>query len=164
MGVSGSGKTTVARAIAARTGLIYGEADRFHSPANIAKMSAGIPLTDADRWPWLQALGSWMAQADARGDSTVLACSALKRAYRVLLRSSVAGVQFVHLNGSTLLLRERLKHRSHHFMPVGLLQSQLHDLEPLGEDEDGLVLDASLPLDEVVARAVAALDLPTLSP
>lgn len=164
MGVSGSGKTTVARRLAARTGLVYGEADTFHPPANIAKMSAGIPLTDADRWPWLHALAAWMARQAADGVSTVLACSALKRAYRDLLRSSVSSVAFVHLNGSTLLLRDRLAHRSHHFMPVGLLRSQLDDLEPLEKDEDGLVLDASLPVDELVAQAVARLALPTLSP
>ena len=164
MGVSGSGKTTIAQKIAARTGLVYGEADRFHPPANVAKMSAGIPLDDADRWPWLRALAAWMARQAARGVSTVLACSVLKRAYRDVLRSGVPGVQFVHLDAPAQLVHDRLAHRSPHFMPVGLLQSQLDALEPLGEDEHGLVLDASLPPDELVARAAAVLALPTLSP
>jgi carbohydrate kinase, thermoresistant glucokinase family len=170
MGVSGSGKTTIAQGIAARTGLVYGEADAFHPPGNVAKMSAGIPLEDADRWPWLRALAAWMAQQAAQGVSTVLACSALKRAYRDVLRAGVPdgrdahAVQFVHLDGSSQLIRQRMAHRSGHFMPVGLLRSQLDDLQPLDEDEDGLILDASEPADELVARAVAALGLPTLSP
>jgi gluconokinase len=160
MGVSGSGKTTVAQGISEVTGLPYGEADAFHPPANIAKMSAGIPLDDDDRWPWLRELSAWMAAQAAEGRSTVIACSALKRAYRDVLRAGPPRLQFVHLAGSAELIRERMAHRSGHFMPVTLLVSQLATLEPLGDDEDGIVLDIGLPPDELVEEAVRRLDLP----
>lgn len=164
MGVTGTGKTTVARRIAARTGLLYADADVFHPPANLAKMAAGIPLTDADRWPWLQELAAWMGRQAAAGVSTVLACSALKRAYRDVLRAEVPDVVFVHLDVPAGLVRDRLVHRQGHFMPAGLLRSQLDALEPLQDDEGGLVLGVGLPLDELVAQVVAALGLPTLRP
>jgi gluconokinase len=160
MGVSGSGKTTVAQGISEVTGLPYGEADRFHPPANIAKMSAGIPLDDDDRWPWLRELAAWMAAQAAEGRSTVIACSALKRAYRDMLRAGPPGLQFVHLAGSAELIRERMAHRAGHFMPVTLLDSQFATLEPLADDEDGIVLDIALPADELVEEAVRLLHLP----
>ena len=161
MGVSGSGKTTVARGIAGRTGLIFAEADDFHSPANVAKMRSGIPLGDEDRWPWLRALAQWMGEQAAAGHCTVIACSALRRAYRDVLRSGPAhGVDLVLLDGPPELIRRRLLARRGHYMPPSLLDSQLATLEPLGPDEHGVVLDLRLSPDELVDRAVTWLDLP----
>ncbi|MGN7705077.1 gluconokinase [Cellulosimicrobium sp. 22601] len=143
MGVAGSGKTTVATLLAQRLGTEYAEADRFHPQANIEKMSAGTPLTDEDRWPWLEAIRDWLsAEADA-GRSGVVTCSALKRSYRDLLRTARGRVCFVHLDGSPELLAERMEHRSGHFMPTSLLPSQLATLEPLGDDEPGFTVDVT---------------------
>jgi gluconokinase len=160
MGVSGCGKTTVAQGISERTGLPYGEADRFHPPENIAKMESGTPLTDEDRWPWLRELASWMAAQSAQGFSTVIACSALRRSYRDVLRNGPPGLQFVHLHGDPELIRTRMSSRSGHFMPASLLQSQLDTLEPLQDDEDGLVLDLALAPEELVDEAIRRLGLP----
>ncbi|MFD4993765.1 gluconokinase [Cellulosimicrobium cellulans] len=156
MGVAGSGKTTVATLLARHLGTEYAEADQFHPEANIAKMSAGTPLTDEDRWPWLEAIRDWLsAEADA-GRSGVVTCSALKRSYRDLLRTARGQVCFVHLDGSSDLLAERMAHRSGHFMPTSLLPSQLATLEALDDDEPGFTLDvASTPeqiVDEILAR------------
>lgn len=153
MGVSGAGKSTVGPALAERLGVAYAEADRLHPEANIRKMSAGIPLTDADRWPWLDALAGWIAAHPAGG---VLGCSALKRGYRDVLRGG-GQVWFLHLRVDRAALADRLRHRTDHFMPASLLDSQLADLEPLGPDEPGLAVDADQPPDGVVATAVAAL-------
>ncbi|KRF32500.1 hypothetical protein ASG94_18585 [Nocardioides sp. Soil805] len=158
MGVSGTGKTTVAAELADRFDWTFVEGDSLHPPANIEKMSAGIPLDDDDRRPWLQALASLQAFHHADGISTVLTCSALKRAYRDVLRGGVpdGSVHFVHLDAPFEVLRERMEAREH-FMPPSLLQSQFDTLEPLGADEQGTVVDVSLPLDDVVRAAVAAL-------
>ncbi|MEV0384726.1 gluconokinase [Nonomuraea sp. NPDC050643] len=161
MGVSGAGKTTVARGIGELTGLRFAEADEFHPEANVARMRAGIPLDDADRWPWLRDLASWMAARHAEGVSTVLACSALKRSYRDVLRQGPPGVEFVHLSGSAELIRDRMTRRTDHYMSAGLLDSQRAILEPLGADESGLVLEVTLPPDELVAAVVTRLGLPT---
>lgn len=160
MGVSGSGKTTIAQGISERTGLPYAEADQFHPQANIDKMSAGVPLTDEDRWPWLQRLADWMAEQAAAGRSSVIACSALRRSYRDVLRKGPPTLQFVHLHGSPELIKARMAHRSGHFMPVSLLKSQLDTLEPLEPDEDGIVLDLAMPPEELIDEAVRRLDLP----
>lgn len=162
MGVSGSGKTTVAEAIAARCGLEFADADGFHPPANVAKMEAGQPLTDEDRWPWLRELASWMAQRSAAGVSTIMACSALRRAYRDLLRDGPPSLDFVHLDGPADVIRDRMADRKGHFMPTSLLESQLRTLEPLQSDEAGVVLDLRDPVDELADQAVAALRLPRL--
>ena len=157
MGVSGTGKTTVAAALSDALGWTFIEGDSLHPPANIAKMSAGVPLDDDDRRPWLEALASLQAFHHAEGMSTVLTCSALKRAYRDVLRGGVpaGSVSFVHLAAPFEVLRERMESREH-FMPASLLQSQLDTLEPLGADEPGTVVDVSQPLDAVVRAAVAA--------
>ncbi|WP_433309927.1 gluconokinase [Micromonospora chersina] len=159
MGVSGAGKTTVARGISELTGLRFAEADEFHTEAHVAQMRAGIPLTDADRWPWLRALAGWMADRHAEGVSTVLTCSALKRAYRDVLRQGPADVEFLHLDGAAQLIRDRLDRRVGHYMPASLLDSQRAILEPLGPDESGVVLEVAAPPEELVRRAVDLLGL-----
>jgi 6-phosphogluconate dehydrogenase len=142
MGVSGSGKSTIAALMAGELGWDYAEADDFHPQANIDKMSAGIPLTDEDRWPWLQKLRNWIDEEVAAGRQGVLTCSALKRSYRDLLRGD--GVVFVHMAGSRDVVSARLAARQGHFMPAALLDSQIATLEPLDDDEDGLILNLDL--------------------
>ncbi|MEV4560232.1 gluconokinase [Kitasatospora sp. NPDC049285] len=157
MGVSGVGKTTVAQLLADRLGLPYGEADDFHPAANIAKMSAGIPLDDQDRTPWLQALGSWLGERNRAGTGGVVTCSALKRSYRDILRAECPDAFFLHLSGSHDLVGDRIAHRTGHFMPPSLLDSQYAVLEPLQTDERGAVLDVGADPDTLVDQAVAAL-------
>jgi gluconokinase len=148
MGVSGSGKTTVGVALAARLDVEYGEADQFHPQSNIDKMTAGQPLDDADRRPWLEALGSWLAGHVDRG--AVATCSALKRSYRDTLRAAAPSVVFLHLRADRAVLEPRMEHRSGHFMPPSLLASQLKTLEPLQPDETGLVVDSTTPVGDLV--------------
>lgn len=161
MGVSGSGKTTIARGVADATGLEFAEADAFHAPENIAKMEAGTPLTDEDRWPWLQSLAEWMdAKADA-GVSTIITCSALKRTYRDVLRDGPPSVDFLHLDGPAEVIKGRMSKREGHFMPTSLLQSQIDTLEALEPDESGIVLDLRQPPEELIERALTWLDIAT---
>ncbi|RKE18177.1 gluconokinase [Streptomyces sp. TLI_171] len=157
MGVSGVGKTTVARLLADRLGLPYAEADDFHPAANIAKMSAGVPLDDQDREPWLRALGTWLGDRSRDGSGGVVTCSALKRRYRDVLRAGCPDAFFVHLSGSHDLVGDRLAHRTGHFMPPSLLDSQYATLEPLQADEQGTVLDVGADPETLVDRAVSAL-------
>ncbi|MFC9329876.1 gluconokinase [Kitasatospora sp. NPDC057015] len=157
MGVSGVGKTTVARLLAERLALPYAEADDFHPPANIAKMSAGTPLDDSDRAPWLRALGGWLGERAAAGTGGVVTCSALKRRYRDTLRASCPGAFFLHLSGGHELVGDRLAHRTGHFMPASLLGSQYAALEPLRSDERGAVLDVGPAPEELVEMAVELL-------
>ncbi|WP_278236587.1 gluconokinase [Isoptericola sp. AK164] len=158
MGVAGSGKTTVATLLAARLGVTYAEADQFHPAANIAKMSAGTPLTDADRAPWLATIRDWLsAEADA-GRPGVVTCSALKRAYRDVLRAAHGQVLFVHLDGPPELLAERMEGRTGHFMPRSLLPSQLAALESLADDEHGLTLSITETPDTIVDAVADLLD------
>ncbi|RKN41299.1 gluconokinase [Streptomyces hoynatensis] len=157
MGVSAVGKSTVARELAQRLGVPFAEADDFHSEANIAKMSAGIPLTDADRTPWLAAIGGWLREREAEGSGGVVTCSALKRTYRDVLREAAPGVFFLHLTGSRELLQERIAARQGHFMPPGLLRSQLETLEPLGADEFGTAMDVGAAPAELVGEALERL-------
>lgn len=157
MGVSGVGKTTVARLLAERLGLPYGEADDFHSPASIAKMSAGIPLDDADRLPWLAALGDWLGDRRAAGTGAVITCSALTRRYRDVLRASCPDAWFLHLSGSRELIAGRMAGRTGHFMPPALLDSQFAALEPLAADEHGGVLDVGPGPEELAAAAARLL-------
>lgn len=158
MGVSGSGKSTAALAVRDRLGWDYAEGDDFHPPANIAKMREGTPLTDADRWGWLESLAAWAAERDARGEPTITACSALRRTYRDVLRRGGERTFFVHMTGDKHLILSRMDAREH-FMPPSLLESQLDTLEPLAPDEVGMELDAALPVDRIAALVLARLDL-----
>ncbi|HHU09123.1 MAG TPA: gluconokinase [Intrasporangiaceae bacterium] len=154
MGVSGSGKTTIAHGVADRLGWEFAEADDFHPQRNIDKMSAGIPLDDDDRGPWLEDVAAWMAARAADGRSTVVACSALKRSYRDILRDGPPRVGFVHLDGPIAAIGERLSGRTGHFMPASLLQSQVDALEPLDAGEHGIQLDLRQTPDQLIAAAV----------
>ncbi|KAF4408132.1 gluconokinase [Streptomyces lycii] len=155
MGVSGTGKSTVGRLLADRLGVPYAEADEFHPPANIAKMSAGSPLDDSDREPWLDAIGAWAASRTGLGG--VVSCSALKRVYRDRLRAAAPGLFFVHLAGDRELIAGRLARREDHFMPGALLDSQFTTLEPLRCDEHGTTVPVMAEPAEITERAAAAL-------
>jgi gluconokinase len=157
MGPSGAGKTAVGRALAAAIGWPFLEGDDYHPRANVEKMSHGIPLTDADRAPWLAALRRAIERIVTNDDHAVLACSALKHAYREELRGDHPGaVRFVYLDVPEHVLAERLKQRPHHFMPPELLHSQLATLE---EPRDAYRVDGTLPIPEIVSRVVAEFDL-----
>ena len=157
VGVSGSGKTTVAQALARRTGWRFVEGDDAHPPANVEKMRAGQPLDDADRRPWLRELARRIGVHEAAGQSVVVTCSALKRAYRDLLADGHPSVVFAHVDVPRELLVQRLADRTGHYMPPSLLQSQLDALEPLQPGEPGVVLDGAASPDDVVARLLVAL-------
>ncbi|GAA2096843.1 gluconokinase [Microlunatus panaciterrae] len=156
MGVAGSGKTTVATLLGARLGWQVAEADDFHSSQNVAKMASGVPLTDADRQPWLIAIRDWISASDT---SVLVTCSALRRSYRDVLRTADKRVRFLHLDGTADLIGERIRARVDHFMPPALLDSQLSTLEPLQPDEDGVVIGVSGTPHGVADRAMAALQL-----
>ena len=158
MGVSGTGKTTVGAELARRLGATFIEGDSLHPEANIAKMSAGQPLDDDDRRPWLQTLNALLTFHHADEISTVLTCSALRRSYRDILRAGLPGgsVYFVHLAAPAAVLRKRMESREH-FMPPSLLQSQLDTLEQLDDDEAGGVFDVTEPVGSVCRAVVAAL-------
>lgn len=150
MGVSAAGKSTVGHGLADALGVEFVDADSLHPLANVKKMSDGIPLEDADRWPWLDEIGRVIA---SRPDGVVLACSALKRSYRDRIRAAAPATVFVHLHGSDELLAQRAAARADHFMPPALLASQLATLEPLGGDENGIVIDVVAQPDQIVAQA-----------
>jgi len=152
MGVSGSGKTTVAKRLAAAERWSMLEGDSFHPPANVAKMAAGHPLTDEDRWPWLRAIAAAIDADLARGESAVVACSALRRAYRDILIGGRKDVRLVYLKGSKALIAERMKARKHHFMPPALLDSQFATLEEPGPDENPITVSIDGAPDEIAGR------------
>jgi gluconokinase len=154
MGVSGSGKTTVAAGIAQAEGWTLLEGDSFHPPANIAKMKAGTPLIDEDRWPWLRAIAAREDELLAGGQSAVVACSALKRSYRDILIGGRGDTILVYLQGSQALIAKRMKARKGHFMPPALLDSQFATLEAPGADERPIVVDISRSAEVIVADAV----------
>ena len=155
MGVSGSGKSTVAAAVAARTDARFLDADDFHPASNVAKMVAGTPLTDEDRRPWLVAVGDEIARRTAAGETVVTACSALKRRYRDVLRERGGAVCFALLDGSPELLAERTGARAGHFMPATLLGSQMVALERLQPDEPGFSVDVAQTPDQIADTIVA---------
>jgi gluconokinase len=150
MGVSGSGKSTIGEKLAERLGWIYEDGDRFHPAANVAKMSAGQPLTDEDRWPWLQAIANEIDRICGGGQHAVIACSALKRAYRDILVHGRDDVRIVFLKGSQELIASRLARRKNHFMPPGLLASQFKTLEPPGESENAVTVSIDAPVEKIV--------------
>ena len=157
MGVSGSGKTTVGRALAARLGWPFKEGDDLHPPANIAKMRSGRPLTDADRAPWLAAVARWIRQWRRAGVSGVVTCSALKRDYRRRLARGRPEVLFVFLRGDAATISQRIAHRGDHFMPPALLSSQFADLQPPTADEGAIVVEVDQPVDRQVESIVRSL-------
>jgi gluconokinase len=159
MGVSGSGKTTIASRLAARLHWRFAEGDSFHPPANVARMRDGIPLTDEDRWPWLDAIAAWIDAERAAGERSVVTCSALKRAYRERLARGHGDVRFVYLKGQQALIARRMADRKGHYMPVALLQSQFDALEEPGPGENPLIVPIEAPPEEVVDGIVAALGL-----
>jgi gluconokinase len=152
MGVSGSGKSTVGAALAQRLGVPFADADDFHPPANIAKMTSGHPLNDDDRRPWLDSIGVWLAEHVEGG---VMSCSALKRAYRDQLRDHCPGAEFLHLAGTPEVIGRRQASRPGHFMPASLLASQFETLEPLAADEHGIAIDVDQDIDSIVHEYVS---------
>jgi carbohydrate kinase (thermoresistant glucokinase family) len=157
MGVSGSGKTTIAEALADRLGWEFTEGDSHHPPANVEKMRAGVPLDDADRAPWLAQLASWIGEREAAGRSVVLTCSALKRTYRDRLRAGNDSLWFVHVDVPEAELTRRMAARTGHYMPASLLGSQLAALEPLGPDEPGVTVPGTGDPSEVTDAVLATL-------
>ena len=153
MGVAGSGKSTLAALLAERLGWPLQEGDVLHPQANVDKMAAGQPLNDADRDPWLRLVAAWIDTRIAAGAPGIVTCSALKRAYRDVLRRD--GVRFVHLTGERYLLAQRMQERSGHFMPASLLDSQLATLEAPGADEDAITVDIALAPDAQAAAVLA---------
>jgi gluconokinase len=150
MGVSGSGKSTIAEKLAERLGWSYEDGDSFHSAANVAKMHSGHPLTDEDRWPWLRSIGAEIDRACAAGEHVIIACSALKRAYRDILVHGRDDVRIVYLDGSQQLIADRLGKRKGHYMPAGLLDSQFKTLEPPADDEHPLKVSIDGSVDAIV--------------
>lgn len=159
MGVSGSGKSTVADRLAARLGWRYEDGDSFHPASNVAKMSAGQPLTDADRWPWLQAIADEIDCLSAAGERAVIACSALKRAYREVLVHGRDDVRLVLLDGTQDLIAARLDARKGHFMPPGLLASQFRTLERPKADERPIIVSINAPVEHIVDEIVTQLEM-----
>ena len=157
MGVSGSGKTSVGRLIARRMDWFFIEGDDLHPEANRRKMAAGTPLIDEDRWPWLDRIAGEMRRFDAVGGSIVVACSALRRIYRDRLRVGGADVRFLHLTGAPAMLRARMERREDHFMPAGLLDSQLATLEPAGAGEVIHDIDVSNDMETLAHAAIELL-------
>lgn len=155
MGVSGAGKSTIGALVADALDFPFVDADSLHPQANIRKMAAGTPLSDDDRWPWLELVGHELARAQAPG--MVMACSALKRSYRDAIRRQAPHAVFLHLDGSLEVLGARLEGRSGHFMPPALLASQLAALEPLEGDESAVVVDVDAGINQIVERAVAGI-------
>ncbi|MGV9711399.1 gluconokinase [Gordonia sp. NPDC003424] len=154
MGISGCGKSTVGAALAQRLSVPFADADDLHPPSNLAKMTAGRPLDDDDRWPWLDTVGEWLARHPG---GCVMSCSALKRAYRDRLRSHQPSTWFLHLAGSADLIAERQAHRPGHFMPPALFASQVATLEPLESDESGMVIDVGRGVGDIVDETVRLL-------
>jgi gluconokinase len=161
MGVSGSGKSTIADHLAERIGWTFEDGDKFHPASNVAKMHAGHPLTDEDRWPWLRAIAAEIDRACAAGEHVVIACSALKRAYRDILIGARPDVALVYLRGSRDLIQQRMAARHAHFMPVALLDSQFATLQEPTPDERPITVDVGSSPAEIVAAIVRGLQIRT---
>jgi gluconokinase len=159
MGVSGSGKSTIADKLAERLGWRYEDGDKFHPASNVAKMEAGHPLTDEDRWPWLRAIAAEIDRACKAGDRVVIACSALKRAYRDILVHGRRDVRLVYLKGSQQLIADRLAKRKGHFMPAGLLDSQFATLEPPADSETPVTVSIDASVETIVDDIVHQLGI-----
>jgi len=151
MGVTGCGKTTVGIALAEALGIEFIDSDDLHSESNKKKMSSGTPLTDADREPWLQEVSKTLQNHE----SIVVACSALKKSYRSTIIAGAPKTKFIHLTGSKELIFDRLSERSHHFMPIELLDSQFQTLEPLDHTETGKVVEIAKPVDQIINEVIA---------
>jgi len=160
MGVAGSGKSTIAAGLAEKLGVDFIEGDSLHPQANVNKMAGGVPLTDEDRWPWLDKIGDHIEAERVAGRGVVVSCSALKRVYRDALRKKVHGrLRFVLLNGARELISQRMLARKGHFMPQSLLENQLATLERPGPDEDAVVLDISHTVPTLLSEASAAVGI-----
>jgi carbohydrate kinase (thermoresistant glucokinase family) len=159
MGVSGSGKSTVATLLARGLGWPFRDADEFHPEANIAKMKSGVPLTDEDRWPWLQAIAAFIDEERARGAHAIVTCSALKRAYRRIIIGDRPDVRLIYLKGDEALIAARLAARHGHFMPPSLLQSQFDALEEPSSKERPIAVPIELKSEEIVQRILGELGL-----
>ncbi|MFC5391509.1 gluconokinase [Bosea vestrisii] len=159
MGVASSGKTSLGERLAERLGWPFRDADSFHPPANVAKMSSGIPLTDEDRKPWLAAIAAWIDDLRATGGNGIVTCSALKKAYREVIVGDRPDVALVYLRGSRELIGERMAARQHHFMPPSLLDSQFATLEEPGADEKPLVVQVEASKEAIVEQVVRELRL-----
>ena len=159
MGVSGSGKSTIGEALAKRLSWRYEDGDKFHPAGNVAKMAAGQPLTDEDRWPWLGAIADQIDRLSAAGVRSVIACSALRRVYRDILVHGCQDVRLVYLNGTQALIADRLSRRKGHFMPQGLLTSQFNTLEPPTADEHAVTVSTAAPVKTIVDDVLRQLDL-----
>jgi carbohydrate kinase (thermoresistant glucokinase family) len=157
MGVSGAGKSTIGALLARDLGVPFTDADDLHPIANVEKMASGVPLDDSDRRPWLEAVGDALAKATRAGTGLVVACSALKRAYRDTILARAPETRFVHLHGAREVLASRTGGRTGHFMPTSLLESQLETLEALAPDEPGIVVDIDRPVGGILADAVSRL-------
>lgn len=157
MGVSGSGKSTIGALLAERLGWPFADADGFHPPENVTKMASGQPLTDADRWPWLDAIAAHIGAARGTGQPVVVACSALRRAYRDRLRAGHGDLIFLHLSGAPEVIAARQSARQGHFMPPSLMASQFATLEDTGDEPDALAVSVAAKPEAVVEAAMAAL-------
>ena len=155
MGVSGSGKSLIGSALARELAVAFVDGDDYHSAENVRRMAAGIALTDENRAEWLRTLAARIAEADRNGDGLVVACSALKRSYRDVLRAAAPGLRFILLEGPRDLIAERMRTRRGHYMPASLLDSQLATLEKPASDEDAVVVDIARSPQEIVANLVA---------
>jgi len=157
MGVSGSGKTTIGTLLGEELGVPFVDGDDLHPPANKEKMRAGHPLNDDDRWPWLHLIGEYIEERTAAGETAIVACSALRRSYRDLLRGHAPDLVFIHLAGDKNTIAGRLQQRRHEYMPSTLLDSQLNTLEPLHPDEAAVVVDVAKTPEEMVQQVLSDL-------
>ncbi len=157
MGICGSGKTTLGRLLAEHLGYRFVEGDDYHTPEHVAKMAAGKPLSDADRWPWLRRLSEAMGEWDEAGENVVVSCSALRRDYRALLRKGAPDVRFIFLEGAVELVRERMASREGHFMPVALIDSQIEALEDPRGEVGVIAVDINATPAKIVNRVIEGL-------